>query len=1459
MNKRLRKTFLFGLWLTALIGLSVNARAQISITPSNLTYTQNFNILSASGTSNAWADNSTLPGWYSNRVVYLAGTGMSNAGGLYSFGTDATDRALGSVASGSASPQYGVVFINNTGAPISAIQVAYTGEQWRNGGNTNAQKLTFSYATGSGLTLASAGTNVAALDFTSPVTSPASNTAPAALNGNESTNQVKLSATITLAAPLADGQQILFKWSDTNDAGNDHGLSVDDLTVVFGGTASSTPGLTIGNVSVPEGNSGTTTATFSVSLSAPAPAGGVTFDIATADGTAQAGSDYVTRSLTAQTIPAGSSTYTFDVTINGDVVTEPDETFFVNVTNVTGATLADGQGVGTITNDDASGSPYTPIGTARGQVGQTVTLAGRVTVSRQFGGRLFYIQDPTGGIAVFSGSGSAPAYGSQVQLGDSVQLSGPVAVFSGYTEINGVTGFTVVTGVPNRIPTPKVVTIDQLAANQGQLVTVQGATVGGSGNALAGNTNYPFTVGAQSSVVRINANSELVGGTKPTTAVNLTGIAERFVSGATTPGTNGLQLQPRIFPDVPGSEVVAPPADDQFCGGGGTTPLSQDQTFDMATWNVEFFGADGGTLVCPNGTYTYPDNGPANETLQAQNVKTVLQRLNADVVVVEEVSDAAKLSEVVSTSLGGYALSCSNRFSYYFQDECQQQVDNGEVFGPNALAQKVCVIYKTSTITPVPAETRPLLEGKYAYPNANNWSSGRLPYLFVADATINGVTKRLHIVGIHAKSGSATADYNRRKQDILDLKAELDANYPNANVIIAGDYNDEITSSIASGRESTYQPFDQDAANYTILTKPLDQTCQTFQSGSFLDHITISNELLPAYIANTTTVVLPGIPNYNNTTSDHNPVFARFDLSKLTPVVGRPLKLITPTYNCQTGAITFRTEGGDGSPVEFFGLGITRTWTTEPSQTIDAEKRSDPNSGTVITLKARQNGNEVTLDFDFGAYCRSQGGNLPPTVNLTLPSQTGTVGQFFSYKVPDGTFSDPESQALTYSAVNLPPGLKVTPPDLRLISGTPTQAGSYTALVKATDAQGAESSTPLVITIQSANTGGTDGLSVAQPIPNQTGVIGQPFTFTIPAGTFSGPVASVDVSDLARGLAYFSDVRTIRGTVEQPDQRYITVTAIDGQGNRAQTGFLLTFANANPGGNSGLAVAQPISDQTGAVGQFFSFAIPTGTFSGPVAAVDVSDLPRGLFYHSDTRTFDGTVSQPDSRYVTVTATDGQGNQVQTTFRLTFTTGTSSNTGTSGGSTGGGNPDGLAVAQPIADQTGMVGQLFTFTIPAGTFSGSVTAVDVSDLARGLAYFSDVRTIRGTVEQPDSRTLTVTAIDGKGGKAQTRFVLRFVSPNGRRAAASVQEPVTKLSATVLPNPVDETFTVRVRGAQGQTVRFLLTDAGGQFIANTSVDVAMSEHRERLHLGQRPTGLYLLRVSTAHQAVTLKVVKQ
>ena len=118
------------------------------------------------------------------------------------------------------------------------------------------------------------------------------------------------------------------------------------------------PTLSINDVSITEGNSGSISATLTVSLNTAAPAGGVTFDIATQDDTATvADGDYVATSLAGQSIPSGQQTFSFDVPIHGDTAIEPNETLLINLTNIVGATPGDAQGALTITNDDFAATP----------------------------------------------------------------------------------------------------------------------------------------------------------------------------------------------------------------------------------------------------------------------------------------------------------------------------------------------------------------------------------------------------------------------------------------------------------------------------------------------------------------------------------------------------------------------------------------------------------------------------------------------------------------------------------------------------------------------------------------------------------------------------------------------------------------------------------------------------------------------------------------------------------------------------------------------------------------------------------------------------------------------------------------------------------------------------------------------------------------------------------------------
>lgn len=153
-------------------------------------------------------------------------------------------------------------------------------------------------------------------------------------------------------------------------------------------------------------------AIFTVTLTPAAGPGGVTFDVATANGTALAGIDYVASNLTGQTIPAGASNYLFQVATVADMLQEQTETFLVNVTNIVGATVIDGQGIGTIIDDDVA-----------------APTANDVVATVAYGGSQTITPDITGGTAT-SVAVATPTHGTAAVNGMSM-LYTPAVGYAG--------------------------------------------------------------------------------------------------------------------------------------------------------------------------------------------------------------------------------------------------------------------------------------------------------------------------------------------------------------------------------------------------------------------------------------------------------------------------------------------------------------------------------------------------------------------------------------------------------------------------------------------------------------------------------------------------------------------------------------------------------------------------------------------------------------------------------------------------------------------------------------------------------------------------------------------------------------------------------------------------------------------------------------------------------------------
>jgi hypothetical protein len=186
------------------------------------------------------------------------------------------------------------------------------------------------------------------------------------------------------------------------------------------GSGGEMPMLLLNDASVSEGNSGTTFTTFTVSLTTLSTSH-VTVQYATSNNTAQAESDYYPVQGGTVTIPAGSMSAMFSIAVVADTTVEPDEAFNVNLFNASNATILDGDGKGTIQNDDYPSLSINSVDVTEGNAGTTsavftvsLSLASTETVTVQYSTQDVSAAAPTDYTAVaFTTLAFAPGVTSQ--------------------------------------------------------------------------------------------------------------------------------------------------------------------------------------------------------------------------------------------------------------------------------------------------------------------------------------------------------------------------------------------------------------------------------------------------------------------------------------------------------------------------------------------------------------------------------------------------------------------------------------------------------------------------------------------------------------------------------------------------------------------------------------------------------------------------------------------------------------------------------------------------------------------------------------------------------------------------------------------------------------------------------------------------------------------------------------
>lgn len=264
--------------------------------------------------------------------------------------------------------------------------------------------------------------------------------------------------------------------------------------------------------------------------------------------------------------------------------------------------------------------------------------------------------------------------------------------------------------------------------------------------------------------------------------------------------------------------------------------------FKVATLNAAWLGC--------------PSYGPGDESLQMSNVATLIRSVNADVVALQEVTNSPNKS--LDTVLKHLGSAWGGHVVPYSQASC---------------AQSEAIVYKKSRVSLT--GTPGLMSDAGAY---EAWSNGRYPVRFSLELNAGNRNIPVTLVNLHAKAYSDADGYSRRTEASLGLKALLDGSpYAAQNLLVLGDYNDDVDVSTYNSLPSPYRNFADDTLSYRFLSR------QISTDAPLIDHIMVSSELLPFYVSGSVQLeagAAGSIPSYDTTTSDHLPVSATFAFGK---------------------------------------------------------------------------------------------------------------------------------------------------------------------------------------------------------------------------------------------------------------------------------------------------------------------------------------------------------------------------------------------------------------------------------------------------------------------------------------------------------------------------------------------------------------------------------------------------
>ncbi len=266
--------------------------------------------------------------------------------------------------------------------------------------------------------------------------------------------------------------------------------------------------------------------------------------------------------------------------------------------------------------------------------------------------------------------------------------------------------------------------------------------------------------------------------------------------------------------------------------------FGKDHQLEIATWNIEWFG--------------HTSKGPDDEDLQLEKIKNFIAFLNFDII---------GLQEIVKQD--------------HFEDLVAQTSMEGKRSKPSSNRQEVALLWN-------PASVELLDDRKILEPDKHSFAQ-RPPHLFKFKDKTGALGDDFYVIVLHLKAhipSSSNADkldsYNRRKKAGELLADYVNTNLANENVIILGDWNDDVDVSNFKPKETPFKSLIA-SPNFDFATAHLSWAgAASSKYGSVIDHILISNELFDEQYQTGIVSLKTYDKNYIKEASDHYPTYIIF-------------------------------------------------------------------------------------------------------------------------------------------------------------------------------------------------------------------------------------------------------------------------------------------------------------------------------------------------------------------------------------------------------------------------------------------------------------------------------------------------------------------------------------------------------------------------------------------------------